>query len=452
LRSSILNIERTPSKGCGSVDHIGVETLSPTICLAGATLGTGNLGVSALCLSTIGSIYHATPKAALTVFDEGHGRRDAVLGIAGDMFQYNLCGEKLSRRYWQPESLWNIRVSSWIGGARNASARAILDAEAVLDLSGGDSFADLYGQRRFRAVTLLKQIVLENGIPLILLPKTYGPFKSPKNRRVAQSIVRRARMAWARDPQSFQRLKELLGADFDASRHCSGVDVAFALEAIQPTQLPDRILSWLEDRGTPLVGINISGLLFNQASYAQNRYGLKDNYQSILVGLVQKLLDETDSRILLISHVVTPPGHYESDVEACSKVYERCGSSARIQVLPALDDPRCVKWVIGKLDWFCGTRMHSTIAGLSSGVPTAAVAYSLKTLGVFETCGQADQVVDLRQMGSADIIEALIAMFRNRNETRNRLLARVPAVVTRASDQIRQVLRACAKRDTTTAA
>ena len=25
-----------------------------------------------------------------------------------------------------------------------------------------------------------------------------------------------------------------------------------------------------------------------------------------------------------------------------------------------------MKWIVRKLEWFCGTRMHSTIAGLSS--------------------------------------------------------------------------------------
>ena len=48
-----------------------------------------------------------------------------------------------------------------------------------------------------------------------------------------------------------------------------------------------------------------------------------------------------------------------------------------------------VKWCISKLDWFVGSRMHATIAALSSGVPCAAIAYSRKFRGVFATLGVA---------------------------------------------------------------
>ena len=38
--------------------------------------------------------------------------------------------------------------------------------------------------------------------------------------------------------------------------------------------------------------------------------------------------------------------------------------------------------------------MHATIAALSSGVPCATVAYSLKARGVFASCGMAHAVAD----------------------------------------------------------
>lgn len=40
------------------------------------------------------------------------------------------------------------------------------------------------------------------------------------------------------------------------------------------------------------------------------------------------------------------------------------------------------KWIIGQMSAFAGARTHSTIAAISSGVPTLSFAYSLKTRGI----------------------------------------------------------------------
>jgi polysaccharide pyruvyl transferase WcaK-like protein len=345
----------------------------------------------------------------------------------------------MSRRYWRAESLWNLRVSCRIGGIGNPAARKLLGSSAVLDLSGGDSFTDLYGPRRFKAVTLVKQIALENRIPLVLLPQTYGPFNEPKNRRVAESIVRRARVAWARDQRSFDALRELLGAFFDPERHRCGVDVAFGLESLQPPPpVRDAFLAFLDKRSGPVAGFNVSGLIYNDPDTAAAQYGLKADYRQVVVGFLQRLLKESDCRIVLIPHVVTPPGHYESDIQACQSVAELLAPAGadRITVLPALSDPREVKWVIGKTDWFCGTRMHSTIAALSSGVPTAAIAYSLKTQGVFETCGQGEHVADPRALNTPEMIEKMLRSWGRRNFARESLIQKLQSVLAGCNEQM----------------
>src|SRR5690606_16748007 len=107
------------------------------------------------------------------------------------------------------------------------AAQAIAKARAVLDVSGGDSFTDLYGPRRFEGIVLPKLAAIDAGVPLVLLPQTYGPFNTRRCRRIAERVARRSATAWARDERSFAALRELLGNEYDAKRHRSGVDVAF---------------------------------------------------------------------------------------------------------------------------------------------------------------------------------------------------------------------------------
>jgi colanic acid/amylovoran biosynthesis protein len=420
--------------------------------LAGASPDTGNLGVSALCFSALRAIYEGDCLARVTVLDEGRGQRVSTFAAGDQLHRYHRCGERsMSRRIWQAESLWNIRVSSCLGGALNATSRAILSADAVLDATGGDSFTDLYGARRFRGVTMFKKLVLDQGVPLILLPQTYGPFAHRQHRDIARHVISRANVAWARDRRSFDVLGELLGDEFEPTKHHSGVDMAFYLESREPAAAHSR--DWIrgltsQDHATPLVGINISGLLFNAADGGQAQYGLRADYRGVIHGLIGRLLKDSDCRILLVPHVVTAPEHFESDVNACLIAHDhfRARFGDRISVQPAVSDPREAKWVIAQLQWFCGTRMHATIAALSGGVPTAAIAYSGKTLGVFETCEQGERVADPRKLDTAAMVEHLWNSFLMRSVAAESLRRVIPGVIDRARQQMQDIVRSCESR------
>jgi colanic acid/amylovoran biosynthesis protein len=314
---------------------------------------------------------------------------------------------------------------------------------AVLDLSAGDSFTDLYGRWRFRSITLPKLIALEMGRPLFLLPQTYGPFADAGRRKIAQDILRRTSMAWARDPWSYTKLQALLGGAFDPDRHREGVDVAFLLETAPPAEpLPRPLEGWLDDSGTRVAGINVSGLLYHGGEPAREQYGLKSDYRAVVTGLVSRLLDETDWVLVLVPHVTVEERHHESDTAAARAMVSALDRPDRVTVAPSYKDPRHVKWLISKLDWFCGTRMHSTIAAMSSGVPTAAIAYSDKTLGVFQTCGQGEHVADLRLNDTEDIIDRVLGVWQAREGVKGRLAAELPAVVLRARTQMEELATA----------
>lgn len=338
-------------------------------------------------------------------------------------------------------------MSAMFGGLGNPGVRAIAHADAVLDISGGDSFTDLYGRRRFNGVALPKLITLQQQRPLILLPQTYGPFKSRRSRRIAKRLVRGATAAWARDERSFIALRELLGEAFDPNRHHSGVDVAFLLPKFEPVKpLPEPIHRWLNaERERPTIGFNISGLIYNDPKAAVQRYGFRADYRQLVKEFLRRILEETEANILLIPHVLVEFGHYESDPSANQAVANELHDIAdkRLAIVPPDYDQSEMKWIISHCDWFCGTRMHSTIAGLSTGVPTAAIAYSIKTQGVFETCGQGEHVMDPRQRTTDEMVNALFISFQQRELTRPVLAEHLPSVKQQAEHQMDQIIATC---------
>lgn len=396
----------------------------------GAAPDTGNLGVTALCYATLYGLQKITGQFAVTVFDHGRGARQESIAFPETEFSFDLQGAVNSRRYYRPENLKLMKFLSKLGLNINAGLEQIKTSDAVLDISGGDSFTDLYGSRRFETVTLPKKIAIEQSIPLILLPQTYGPFKTEKCRYTASEIVKHSRCAWARDERSFSVLKDLLGDEFDPVRHQVGVDVAFGLPSIKPSGCSEEFFSYLINKDTEKIGINISGLIYNDEKRAKTNFGFKADYRQVVLQLVNRFLRETDSTIFLVPHVITPRGHYESDEDSCYEVLHDLSSKdqKRVVVVPAFENPCEMKWVISQLDWFCGTRMHATIAALSSATPVAAISYSPKTLGVFETCGQGENVADPTVQSTDQVTKFVWDSWVNRKKAENLYKKHLPQV------------------------
>jgi colanic acid/amylovoran biosynthesis protein len=415
------------------------------VCLFGASPDTGNRGVTALCHSVIWHL-HSHNVEKITVFDHARGVRSETIDFGGFRVPITRCGAVNSKRIYRSENYWNIRMSTWMHSRFNPAANCIQDADAVYDVSAGDSFTDLYGDYRFRSIVLPKQIALDAGKPLVLLPQTYGPFRYPETQRIASDLVRRSHMAWARDAVSFQALKDLLGQDFDPAKHRQGVDMAFALPPVAPTRMSEELRNWLSPEQRlkhEVIGLNVRGLIYNKPGEAAAQFGLKADYPELVHRFLRWVLKNTQARVVLVPHVTTESGNPESDPDAAHKIVEWLDEQYRdrVQVSDPDYSPSELKWLIGQTSWFCGTRMHSTIAALGSGVPTAAVSYSLKTRGVFETCGQQHQSFELRHQTTDEILDAMQESFLRRDHDRRKLAERIPQVIATARQQLDEILK-----------
>jgi colanic acid/amylovoran biosynthesis protein WcaK/AmsJ len=407
-------------------------TPSLRIGLFGGPLDTGNLGVSALGISVVRGIRSLCPDAHLVLFDDEVGRRAAVLEADGWTAPIEFEGSSYSRRFYRLGNQPAARLAARLRlGTLHPFLRRLSGLDAILDISGGDSFADLYGDWRFRAATAPKQLALATS-RLLLLPQTYGPFRDPARRALAADLMARAEQLWARDARSLDVARDMLGARFDPARHRAGVDVAFGLPSRPPRDPIRRAeIEAAFANGQPVFGLNVSGLLYHER--AGSSFGLKTSYRDLVLEIAQRLLARREGRLLLVSHVAPPCTPDEDDHVACLDLLERlsAGDRARAFAAPTLADPMEAKWVIGRCEWFCGTRMHSCIAGLSQAVPTATLAYSDKSIGVFETVDAGDWVFDPRGESAAAVIEGVLATVPTRSEMRYRLrtaLKRVEAV------------------------
>jgi colanic acid/amylovoran biosynthesis protein len=405
------------------------------ITLLNAAPDTGNQGVSALCLSAVAGLA-ARDAGPVAVADHGRGRRQADWGFAS----VDLVGLTHSRRYWRGESLATVRALARIGGGFSPTARMIAGSRVILDVSGGDSFTDLYGPHRFRSMVLSKRLALDNGLPLILLPQTLGPFRGAEARAEAVGILAAARAVWVRDAASLAFLQEALGSRFDPERHRLGLDMAVALPQAAPQALSPRLQVWLSAaRGFPLAGLNVSGLLMSDPVKAQGLFGLADRHDAQIEAAARAVLEaHSRMRLLLVSHVHRSPGDMESDLAAATALKARLDGDYpdRIEVLPGAMNAMELKGVLARLDWFAGARMHATIGAFSSGTPTLGLGYSDKAAGVFAQCGIGAHVADLRVLDAAEIGAAVAASVARRVAMRAELDTLLPGILARAEAQM----------------
>ncbi len=239
----------------------------------------------------------------------------------------------------------------------------------VFDFTEGDSFSDLYGIKQLIVNSNLKLACINRRIPLILCPQTQGPFSKKVSQIIAKKIICNCYKVFTRDIQSANYLKETFNVIATTS-----IDVAF--------ELPYEKNS-LEKNHKLKIGINISGLLWNNGYTGHNEFGLQTNYKEYCDTLISYLINEKKYEIHLIPHVICEDyDNIENDLKVCNILKEKFETCIVPQTFIT---PMEVKSYIANMDIFIGARMHATIAAYSTNVAVIPFSYSRKFEGLFET-------------------------------------------------------------------
>ncbi len=415
------------------------------VAIFGAAPDTGNMGVSALLNATISGLRRNIENVEFVIADNGIGIRQGNIRINhGEELNVTFIGMRAGWRLYLSENLLAMEFMSRLGkfgAVLNPILKELDSCDAVLDVSGGDSFSDIYGRKRFLSILRPKRIAINRAIPLILLPQTYGPFKTASYRHAASKVTKCAKISWSRDINSYEILKKLVGSSFDEKYHRSGVDMAFGLVPdFRKEKISPQIGSYI-DGTKPVVGLNVSGLIYLDKKSAKENYGFQLDYTNLIKAFVAWLLDQTDANIILIPHVMAEVGNYESDYEASLQVQKELDGEhrARLDITLQTLSENEVKGVISQCDWFCGTRMHATIASLSTQVPTSSIVYSDKAAGVFQCCGQEGQIIDPRKEDFDTALQKLKESFLSRTKIKESLGKNIPPVIENVENQYREI-------------
>jgi colanic acid/amylovoran biosynthesis protein len=416
-----------------------MKNASPQIAILGATFETFNMGVGALAAGTIRCILHVYSQAE--VFFLNYDKFSTVYSVEVSDHQVTipLVNMRFSWRFWLRNNIAFLLFFTllmkllpfpalrrrWIAG--NDCLRHLDESDLVVAISGGDSLSDIYGLHRLLYVSLPQILALWSGKRLILLPQTLGPFKSRLAQVIAKYIMRRAELVYSRDHSGVKLGAQMLGSSARARKVRFSYDVGFALDPT-PLQL-DVVGLELPSSLTPrLVGLNVSGLLFVGGYTRRKMFGLKVEYSRLVYNLIGFLVEQKKANVLLVPHVFGE--HSESDATVCARLYEALKDKYPGQIgwVRGSYNQSEIKHVIGMCDFFVGARMHACIAAASQNVPVVPMAYSDKFVGVMQTIGIEANVVDLRTMNEAEILNVIDQAFEHRAHVRQQLARTMPEV------------------------
>lgn len=395
----------------------------------GASLDTGNLGVSALLAGTAKCIRRVAPTATISLLAGARGPSNDELQLAGGQrVLLGRIGVRQNKAVWRANHVLRLLLTAALARLlpvpawrrwllhHNPYLAAMRRARCCVDISGGDSFSDIYGMRRFLLGTLCKCVVLLTGSRLVLLPQTYGPFRHWFSRSLARYVLRRAAAVYARDRESLRVIADLMGGRSMRAVPQFSPDMAFVLDAVAPASVRTYPAPLPHSADTTLIGFNVSGLLYHGGYTRNNMFGLRAVYPLLVRQIADALLARSGTMLLFVPHVFVPSGHVESDAAACRDVCEALTKSyaGRVFCLEGEYDQSEIKQIIGRCDFFIGSRMHACIAAASQGIATVPLAYSRKFRGVFETVGAADWAIDLRTCGADEALSRVCAAFDRR--------------------------------------
>ena len=407
--------------------------------LLGASFGTKNLGVAALACGTVASVCHSYPNARLFLVDYAIEPATYQVTHPGGVATVELVNIRFSKRFYLrnniayllflaiclrllPSRKWRTRLQR-----HNRVLKTIGEADIIGSVAGGDSFSDIYGLGRLMYVALPQILVLWLGKPLLLLPQTLGPYKGTFAKAVARYILRRSSRIYTRDPSGLEKVRGFAGRD--PGRLAFAYDMGFALE---PRIRNEKIPRWIAeyDYNIPLVGLNVSGLLYIGGYTRVNMFGIKTDYRRLIRGLIEFLVQKRCVHVMLVPHVLGTGEDSESDVIACRKIYNETGDGLRahLHLVEGEFNQHEIKALIGRCDFFLGSRMHACIAAISQCIPAVGLAYSRKFHGVFESVGMEDLVIDIRECDDNAAIGVVDRAYQRRAELRARLEANLPAV------------------------
>ncbi|MBN2880925.1 polysaccharide pyruvyl transferase family protein [Candidatus Woesearchaeota archaeon] len=231
--------------------------------------------------------------------------------------------------------------------------------------------------------------------PYIMYNQSIGPFNNKLDRLIIKHYIENAKLIICRENITFQRLKSMNLQNLLLSN-----DVAFNLSP-SPTQV---LNSYYYDSSKMNVGITV------RSWFSDKR---QNQYEKSIANFIE---DSSSLNFYFIPQVIYKIGG-DDDLITANRIFKLLSEDARKRVNIICEDisPSQIKYVISKMNYFVGTRMHSNIFALGAGIKTIAISYEPKTRGIMQTLGLEEYVIEMTDIDTANLSVLFTRLVKDNN-------------------------------------
>ena len=310
--------------------------------------------------------------------------------------------------------------------------QALKNSDLVVDLSG-DMLTEDYGPHVAYSHFLPIMTALAMDKPVILCAQSIGPFTLMKH--LARYVLGRAALITAREPVTVEYLREI---GVQNSNIVLTTDMAFLLEPAKDETVDDVF----SREGIDLAGRQTLGISFGNLVHShyrkRNPHAAGSMFPELIAGVLDTISERYGLQILFVPHVTGPRASADDRVFA-----EKICSHMQTNAVAIKGDytPDILKGIISRCRFYMGARMHANIAAMSSGIPTLAIAYSHKTIGIMELLDQDEYVCDIATLNEETVLECFGKLHSMRDTVAVALRERSDVLKVKAGRNIELVSR-----------
>ncbi|RXG12928.1 polysaccharide pyruvyl transferase WcaK-like protein [Leeuwenhoekiella aestuarii] len=305
----------------------------------------------------------------------------------------------------------------------------ILSYDLIFDIAEGDSFTDIYGDKRFWNILNSKRFFSLLGRKQVLLPQTIGPFNKEVHEKAAFKAMQKLEMVISRDRQSYAYTQKFL----PESMLAESIDVAFYMPYDRQFFSTDKIH----------VGLNISGLLWNGGYTKDNQFNLQSDYKKLILNFLDYFTALDSVQVHIVPHVVPKDHPVEDDYQVSEAIIKDYPQAI---LAPRFENPIEAKGYIGGLDFFSGGRMHSCIAAYATGVPVVPMAYSRKFNGLFVDTLAYNYMGDCVNTDEQQVMNEILDGFNDRETLKAAVQKGLSEIVAPRLTELKKILSLVVKK------
>lgn len=384
-----------------------------------------NHGVEALVTTTIEQLRQRLPGASYLVLDRMPEFDSSRIKSPDVKFKFDETSRPL---YASRLRRTLLQLSDHVGALGRDYQATIRDVECATAVvaSGGDVFCSEYGHQSLLSHLAPLKVARKAGVPFFIHAQSIGPFKQEADATAFVAVARAATQITVRESMSFEYVTKILG--LPETQVTLTADPAFLLGR---TEAPWRKHFGFAS-GQPMVALSTSQAICN---WMGSDY---TTHFRVWCEMVEWLRRELDANLVFIPHVQDLSTKNDDRILA-TDLMRHFNFDPHLQIAGGDYSASDFKGIISQCDLVVAERMHAAIAGLSSGVPTVVIGYSVKGEGILtdllgaETVRQSVLIPLKEFLDGKTSLPRLAQAWNQRGDIAARIQAQLPEARRRAA-------------------